>query len=127
ATADYQTNTTAVNRAPMTAAIAQPCRSLPTMRPNTLVSAAPRAKIEIICTKFESAVGFSNGCAALALKKPPPLVPSILMAICEATGPTAMVCLAPSSVVASTYGPNVWGMPCQTRNNAYGMQIGMRI
>ena len=55
-----------------------------------------------ICTKFDSAVGFSKGCAALALKKPPPLVPSILMAICEATGPTAMVCLAPSSVVAST-------------------------
>ena len=26
------------------------------------------------------------------------------MATCEATGPTAMVCLAPSSVVASTYG-----------------------
>ena len=60
------------------------------------------AKIEIICTKFDSAVGFSKGCAALALKKPPPLVPSILMAICEATGPTAMVCLPPSSVVAST-------------------------
>ena len=56
----------------------------------------------MICTKFDSAVGFSNGCAALALKKPPPLVPSILMATCEATGPTAMVCLAPSSVVAST-------------------------
>jgi hypothetical protein len=36
------------------------------------------------------------------LKKPPPLVPSILMAICEATGPTAIDCLAPSSVVAST-------------------------
>jgi hypothetical protein len=50
------------------------------MRPKTLVSAAPMAKIEIICTKFDSAVGFSNGCAALALKKPPPLVPSILIA-----------------------------------------------
>ncbi len=91
-----------MNSTPITARIAQPWRWLPTMRPNTLVSAAPIAKIEIICTKFDSAVGFSNGCAALALKKPPPLVPSILMAICEATGPTAMVCLAPSSVVAST-------------------------
>jgi len=60
------------------------------------VRAAPSAKIEIICTKFDSAVGFSNGCAALALKKPPPWCPSILIAICEATGPTAMVCLAPS-------------------------------
>src|SRR5271169_5541675 len=86
--------TPARNSTPMAAKIAQPWRSLPTMRPNTLVSAAPMAKIEIICTKFESAVGFSNGWAALALKKPPPLVPSILMAIWEATGPTAMVCLA---------------------------------
>jgi hypothetical protein len=33
------------------------------------------------------ASGFSKGWAALALKKPPPLVPSILIAICEATGP----------------------------------------
>jgi hypothetical protein len=41
-----------------------------------------------IWTKLDSAVGFSKGWAALALKKPPPLVPSNLMAICEATGPT---------------------------------------
>ena len=86
----------------MTASTAQPWRWFPTMRPNTLVNAAPSAKIEIICTKFDRAVGFSNGCAALALKNPPPLVPSILMAICDATGPTAMVCLTPSRVVAST-------------------------
>ena len=71
----------------MAAKIAQPWRWLPTMRPNTLVSAAPIAKIESIWTKLDSAVGFSNGCAALALKKPPPLVPSILIATCEATGP----------------------------------------
>ena len=37
--------------------------------------------------KLLSGVGFSNGCAALTLKKPPPLVPSCLMASCEATGP----------------------------------------
>ena len=46
-----------------------------------------------ICTKFESGVGFSYGCAELALKKPPPLVPSILIASCEATGPIAIVCV----------------------------------
>ena len=72
------------------------------MRPKTLVSAAPRAKIETIWTRFDRAVGFSNGWAALALKNPPPLVPSILIATWEATGPTAIVCFAPSSVVAST-------------------------
>ncbi|GJE68796.1 hypothetical protein CHKEEEPN_0315 [Methylorubrum podarium] len=86
----------------MAARIAQPWRSSPTMRPKTLVRAAPRAKIETIWTKFASAVGFSNGWAALALKKPPPLVPSILIATWLATGPTAMVCRAPSRVVAST-------------------------
>ena len=51
--------------------------------------------------KFVNGVGFSNGWAALALKKPPPLVPSCLIASCEATGPSASVCLAPSSVVTS--------------------------
>ena len=96
------TATPARNSTPIAARIAQPWRVFPIMRPKTLVSAAPIAKIETIWTKFESAFGFSNGCAALALKKPPPLVPSILIATCEATGPTAMVCLAPSSVVAST-------------------------
>ena len=45
-----------------------------------------------VSRKLESGVGFSNGCAELTLKKPPPLVPSCLMAICEAAGPTARVC-----------------------------------
>ena len=36
-------------------------------------------------------VGFSNGMAQLTLKKPPPLVPSCLIATCEATGPSARV------------------------------------
>ena len=37
--------------------------------------------------KLVSGVGFSNGCAELALKEPPPLVPSSLMISCEANGP----------------------------------------
>src|SRR5574339_1126832 len=45
-----------------------------------------------ISKKFEKGVGFSYGCAELTLKKPPPLVPSCLIAICEAAGPTAMTC-----------------------------------
>ena len=57
--------------------------------------------MESIWTKLVSGVGFSNGWALLALKKPPPLVPSFLMASCEATGPMAIVCFAPSSVVSS--------------------------
>ncbi len=50
------------------------------------------AKIESIWIKFESGVGFSNGCAAFALRKPPPFVPSILIATCDAIGPWAMLC-----------------------------------
>jgi hypothetical protein len=42
--------------------------------------------------KLDRGVGFSSGWAELTLKKPPPLVPSCLMAIWDAAGPTAMVC-----------------------------------
>ena len=42
-------------------------------------------------------LGFSNGWAELALKKPPPLVPSCLMASCEATGPPGIAWSVTSS------------------------------
>ena len=61
------------------------------MRPNVAVSAAGISRMNSISTKFENAVGFSNGIAQLTLKKPPPLVPSCLIAICEAAGPSARV------------------------------------
>ena len=60
-----------------------------------------------ISTKFVSGVGFSNGWALLALKKPPPLVPSSLIASCDATGPRRRICLAPSSVVTVVVGREV--------------------
>jgi hypothetical protein len=41
----------------MAARIAQPWRWSPTMRPKTLVSAAPIAKIDTIWMRFESASG----------------------------------------------------------------------
>ena len=63
------------------------------MRPKVKHSAAGIRKIASICRKLVSGVGFSNGCAELALKKPPPLVPSILIASCDATGPMASVCV----------------------------------
>ena len=68
------------------------------------VSADGIMKIVNIDQKFVHGVGFSNGCAAFALKKPPPFVPSCLMASWLATGPIAMVCFAPSSVTTSRYG-----------------------
>ena len=42
--------------------------------------------------KFESGVAFSKGWAEFTLKNPPPLVPSCLMAIWDAAGPTARTC-----------------------------------
>ncbi len=51
-----------------------------------------------ISKKLENAVGFSNGKAELTLKNPPPLVPSSLIASCEATGPRAMPPTLPPSV-----------------------------
>ena len=62
------------------------------------VSPAGITRIINISTKFVSQLGFSNGIAELTLKKPPPLVPSILIASCEATGPCARVCSSPVSV-----------------------------
>ena len=82
------------NIAVIAAISAQPWRMSPTMRPKANTSAAGIRKIASICAKFESGVGFSYGCAELALKKPPPLVPSILIASCEATGPMAIDCVA---------------------------------
>ena len=66
------------------------------------------AKIVNISIRLVSGVGFSNGCALLALKKPPPLVPHSLMISCDATGPCAMVCVVTVSItglpLASTAG-----------------------
>jgi hypothetical protein len=82
----------------MTARRAQPCRALPAIRPKVNVKLKGMMMTRNIWNQFESPVGFSKGCAALALKKPPPLVPSCLMTSCEATGPSGIVCVAPWSV-----------------------------
>ena len=54
----------------------------------------------------------------MALKKPPPLVPSSLIASCEATGPSATTCLAPSMVVTSRYAEKFWITPWLTSSRA---------
>ena len=59
------------------------------------IRAAGIIKTSSISKKFVNAVGFSNGCAELVLKKPPPFVPSSLMTSCEATGPIAIVWVSP--------------------------------
>ena len=57
------------------------------------------AKIQSISNRLDKGVGFSKGCALLALKKPPPFVPNSLMISCDATGPCAMVCSVTVCVV----------------------------
>ena len=65
------------------------------MRPYMNTRAAGMTSTEIISRKLVNPFGFSNGCAELTLKKPPPLVPSSLIASWEATGPIAIVCVSP--------------------------------
>ncbi|MNF00986.1 hypothetical protein D3C80_1999070 [compost metagenome] len=48
--------------------------------------------IDATSNRLLHAVGFSNGWAELTPKKPPPLVPSCLMAIWLAAGPSGRVC-----------------------------------
>ena len=61
------------------------------MVPKVRVSETGMSRIAMISTILLSGVGFSNGCAEFAAKMPPPLVPSSLMASCEATGASALV------------------------------------
>ena len=116
--------TPARNSATIADHTAQPCRWLPVMRPSSQVIADGIAKIVSIDQKLVHGVGFSNGCAALALKKPPPLVPSCLIASWLATGPIAIVCFTPSSVVTSRYGLKFWMAPCCTMIRATRRQSG---
>ena len=54
-----------------------------------------------ISSQLVSGVGFSNGWAELALKKPPPLLPISLIHSWEAIGPIAIVWVAPWRVVTT--------------------------
>ncbi len=49
------------------------------------------------------------------------------MASCEATGPCAIVCVAPSTVFATVYGWKFWITPCEQKNSPVTTQRGSRI
>ena len=83
------------------APIASPCLMLPTQRPYMTTSENGISSSRKISSWLVNPLGFSNGCALLALNGPPPLLPRSLIASCEAKGPTAMVCVACSSVCAT--------------------------
>ena len=85
-------------------------------------------KMSTIERKLVSPVGFSNGSAPLALKKPPPLVPSCLMVSCEATGPRGMTWLTPLSTSWMCAGPlsvcsAPWPMKMIAATNAMGSRM----
>ena len=94
------------------------------MRPYIAVSPAGMSRIASISTKLESHVGFSNGIAELTLKKPPPLVPSILIASWPATGPNENVCVTPVRPVASVVPSSVCRTPWETRTSPTSAEIG---
>ncbi len=47
------------------------------------------------------------------------------MASCDATGPCAMVCVAPSTVLTTVYGCTFWMTPCEQRTRAATTEIGI--
>ena len=102
----------------MAAKTAQPCRMEPVIRPSVFVRPAPIAKMRTIWRKLVPGVGFSYGCAEFALKNPPPLVPSSLIASCEATGPWAIFCSAPSTVLTTTSAWKFCTTPRETKKRA---------
>ncbi len=124
ASAQYAALTPMRNRQYIAAHTAQPCGWFFTIRPSRYVSADGIAKIANICQKLLNGVGFSNGCAELALKNPPPFVPSCLIASWPATGPMARICVAPSSVWMVAYGWKFWIAPCCTKSSASSSEKG---
>jgi hypothetical protein len=80
-----------------------------------------------ISMRLLSAFGFSNGCAELALKIPPPLVPSSLIASWEPAGASGRVCAAPSTPVTSTPERSDITTPVATSTIANTNEIGSRM
>ena len=122
--ATLQTTTPARKRSAIAAKTAQPCRTDPVIRPSVFVRPAPIAKIRTIWRKFVPGVGFSYGCAEFALKNPPPLVPSSLIASCEATGPWGIFCSAPSTVFTATSAWKFCTTPRETKKSAARKENG---
>ena len=73
-------------------------------------------RIAHVSTKLLNGVEFSNGCAELTLKNPPPLVPSCLIATWLATGPPGISCSGAASTVRAAVKPSkFWITPWLTR------------
>jgi hypothetical protein len=114
----WATRALPAHRANMAAKMAQPCLRSLTSFPNVKVSANGISRIRNICSRFVNPLGFDSGCAELALRVPPPLVPSSLMASWAANGPPGITCGTPSSVVATVKPWRFWMAPWLTSTRA---------
>ena len=84
-------------------------------------------RISSSSTKLVRPLGFSNGIAELTLKKPPPLVPSSLIASCEATGPEReRLGAAGQGVNRHVMPPRSGSTPWETRKRAPRIESGSR-
>ncbi len=72
-------------------------------------------------------LGLPNGCPELALRNPPPLVPSSLMTSWLAAGPPGMSWVAPSSVLATVNPLRFWMTPWLTSTSAPMIEMGSRM
>ncbi len=116
----------------MAAKSAQPWRRSRTSFPKVKQQAAGMRRMARIWARLAKGVGFSKGWAPFAPKKPPPLVPSILMATWEAAGPRAITCSAGApgtggaSQAALMAGTSVCTTPWLTRKSAKTAASGSR-
>ena len=116
----------APSRISMAPRIARPSFMRPSMRPYRNGNENGISNSTAMCRKSVNGVPDSNGCAELALKKPPPLVPSCLIATWLAAGPRVIVCAAPSSVVTCAGPSNVITTPRATRTTPITSERGIR-
>ena len=97
------------------------------MRPKVRGSANGMSSMSSTSTIDVHGVGFSNGCAEFALKNPPPLVPSSLMASWDATGPPGTTAEPPVMVVTSWNPLTFWITPPASSTTAASTESGSRI
>ena len=79
----------------------------------------------IISRKLLNGVGFSKGWAEFTPKNPPPLLPSCLIAICDAAGPMGRTWSLPSGPTAILYGAKFCTTPWDMSRTARTMESGM--
>ena len=107
--------------------ITQPNFLFFTMTPSAYVAANGIMMRNHISIMFVKPLGLSNGCAEFVLKKPPPFVPSCLIAIWLAAGPPGIVCVAPATVVtwvdAWKFCTTPWLASTMAATNAIGTRM----